>query len=95
MGSVSWLVEIDGDLVPPSLSEDAAATEGNFLIIAMPDVFVQPGTTGRRDIVCASAVTGQTLEARLASPGECGCSYDLVVFSFHIIISSLEATTLS
>ena len=70
-GGVNWQVEINGDLVPPSLSEGAAATEGNFLIIAMPDNYVQPGTGGRRDIVCASAVNGENLEARLASPSKC------------------------
>ena len=71
MGSVIWQVEIDGDLVLPSVSEGTAATEGNFLIIAMPDNYVQPGTGGRQDIVCTSAVSGQNLEARLASPSKC------------------------
>ena len=43
MGSVNWL---DGDLVPVSSSPDAT-TVGNFLVIAMPDNYVQPGTSGR------------------------------------------------
>ena len=63
-GSVSWKVELDGDLVPVSTSPDAVVN-GNFLIIAMPDDYVQPGTSGRRDISCT--VNDQHLEARLAS----------------------------
>ena len=72
MGSVSWQVELNRDLILPSLSPDAE-TDGNFLVIAMPDNYVQPGNSGRRDIVC-STVNGQNLEARLASPGKYGCS---------------------
>ena len=68
MGSVRWQVQLDGDLIPSSLSPDAE-TDGNFLVIAMPDNYVQPGNSGRRDIVCTSTVNGQNLEARLASPG--------------------------
>ena len=73
MGSVSWQVELNRDLIPPSLSPDAE-TDGNFLVIAMPDNYVQPGNSGRRDIACTSTVNGQNLEARLASPGKYGCS---------------------
>ena len=68
-GSVIWQVELDGELVPVSSSPDAT-TDDNFLVIAMPDNYVQPGTSGRRDIVCTSLVNSQNLEARLASPGK-------------------------
>ena len=66
-GSVSWQVELNGDLVPVSSSPDAVVN-GNFLVIAMPDNYVQPGTSGRRDIHCSA--DSQNLEARLASPSE-------------------------
>ena len=68
MGSVSWQVELDGDLVPVSLSPDAVA-DGNCLIVEMPDNYVLPGPSGRRNITCTSLVDGQTFEARLASLG--------------------------
>ena len=42
---------------------------GSFLIIAMPEKYVQPGTSGRQCIVCISHANGQSLDARLASPG--------------------------
>ena len=81
MGGVNWQVELDGDLVPASLSPDAA-TDGNLLVIAMPDNYIQPGTGGRRDIVCTSAVNNaQNLEARLASPGEFVYSYLAYLFN--------------
>ena len=66
-GSVSWQVELDGDSVPVSSSPDAVVN-GNFLVIAMPDNYVQPGTAGRRDIHCSA--NHQSLEARLASPSK-------------------------
>ena len=71
IGGVSWEVEVDGVLVPIStLSDDnIIVVNGSFLIIAMPDNYVQPGTSGRRDIICISHANGQTLDARLASPG--------------------------
>ena len=50
MGNVNWQVDLDGDLVVVTLSPDAVAV-GNFLVIAMPDNYVQPGTSGRRHIV--------------------------------------------
>ena len=62
MGSVSWQVELDGDLVPVSLSPDAV-TDGNFLVIAMPENYVLPGTSGRRSIVCTSP-NGQIFDVR-------------------------------
>ena len=66
-GSINWQVELNGDLVPVSSSPDAVVN-GNFLVIAMPDNYVQPGTSGRRDIRCS--VNGRSLEARLASPSK-------------------------
>ena len=70
MGSVNWQVDLDGDLVVVTLSPDAVAV-GNFLVIAMPDNYVQPGTSGRQDIVCSLANNDAIrLEARLASPSK-------------------------
>ena len=71
IGGVSWEVEVDGALVPISTLPDdnIIVVNGSFLIIAMPDNYVQPGTSGRRDIICISHANGQTLDARLASPG--------------------------
>ena len=66
-GSVSWQVELDGDPVPASSLPDIVVN-GNFLVIAMPDNYVQPGTAGRRDIHCSA--NGQSVEARLASPSK-------------------------
>jgi hypothetical protein len=66
-GSVNWQVEEGGDPVPASASSDAVVN-GSFLIIAMPDDYVQPGTAGRRDISCS--VNGRRLEARLVSPSK-------------------------
>ena len=74
IGSVNWQVDTDGDLVPVSLSPDAEA-DGNFLVVAMPDNYVQPGTSGRRNVKCTSVVTGQPLEARLASPSKSRFSF--------------------
>ena len=66
-GSVSWQVELDGDPAPvPVSSLPDIVVDGNFLIIAMPDNYIQPGTVGRRDIHCSA--NSQSLEARLASP---------------------------
>ena len=67
IGSVSWQVTLNGDLVPVSSSPNAEPV-GNFLVIAMPENYVLPGTSGRRIIVCTNYVNGQNLEARLASP---------------------------
>ena len=66
---VAWQFEQDGDLVPLSLSTSNATTVGNFLVIAIPDSYVLPGTAGRQTIACA-LVDGQRLEARLASPSK-------------------------
>ena len=77
MGNVSWQLQ-DGEHVPASLSSDAV-TDGNFLVIAMPDDYVLPGTSGRRTIVCTSLVNQQTLEARLGSPSKNGISKNQIV----------------
>ena len=69
-GSVSWQVEVDGDLVPVSASPDIVVN-GSFLIIAIPGNYVTPGTSGRRNIICTNLANGQILDARLASP----CTY--------------------
>ena len=72
MGSVNWQVDLDDDFVAVTLSPDAVAV-GNFLVIAMPDRYVQPGTTGRQNniIVCSLANNeALRLEARLASPSK-------------------------
>ena len=70
MGNVNWQVDLDGDLVVVTLSPDAVAV-GNFLVIAMPDNYVQPGTSGRRNIACSLAFNDTVrLEARLASPSK-------------------------
>ena len=66
-GSVSWQVEMNGNLVPVSSSPDAVIND-TFLVIAMPDDYVQPGTSGRRDIRCSA--NDQSFEARLASPSK-------------------------
>jgi hypothetical protein len=68
-GDVIWQVELDGVLVPVSLSPDAVAI-GNFLVIQMPDDYVPSGPSGRRNISCISLVDGQTIEARIVSMGE-------------------------
>ena len=39
------------------------------LIFAMPDNYVLPGISGRRNIACISRRDGQRLQARLSSPG--------------------------
>ena len=66
-GSVSWQIELNGDLVPVSTSPDIVV-DGNFLVITKPDNYVQPGTSGRRDIYYSA--NSQSLEARLASPSK-------------------------
>ena len=49
-----------------------AVTDISFLvlIIAMPDSYVLPGISGRRNISCISRGFGQKLQARLGSPGK-------------------------
>ena len=68
-GSITWQVTVNGDLLHLSLAPNAEA-DGNFLVIAMPEDYVLPGTSGRRDILCTSLVNGQNLEARLTSPSK-------------------------
>ena len=69
-GSIIWQVEMNGNQVPVSSSPDAVVNHDNLLVIAMPDNYVQPGTSGRRDIRCYSSANNQRLEARLASPSK-------------------------
>ena len=69
MSGIAWEVEINGRLVPASLSPDAVA-DGNFLIIEMPDDYVSTGPSGGRNITCTSLFDGQSFEARLTSMGE-------------------------
>ena len=65
---VTWQVSsLDGELIPVSSSPDAV-TDGDFLVIVMPETYVLPGTSGRRHVVCTSLFDGHSLEARLASP---------------------------
>ena len=79
--NVAWLVEEDGDLVPPTLSPNAEAV-GTFLVIAMPDNYVTPGTAGRREIFCTSLTDGQNnYEVRLSSPSK--CSLQLSLYSLN------------
>lgn len=67
--SVNWQITMDGNLVYiPTSSYLDAENYSNFLIIAMPDNYVLPGTAGRRTIACTRSTDSQTLEARLASP---------------------------
>ena len=67
--NVTWQVSSGGHLVPASLSPDVEAI-GEFLIITMPESYVQPGTSGEQTIVCTSLnEVGQDLVARLLSPG--------------------------
>ena len=73
MGNVAWQVELDSNLVPatlPSVLALGIEVVGNFLVIAMPESYVLPGTAGRQDIACFSAISSQLLEARLASPSK-------------------------
>ena len=70
VGSVVWQVELDnGDRVQPDLSPDAEAV-GNFLVLAMPENYVEPGTAGRKYIVCTSQLNNSNVEVRLASPSK-------------------------
>ena len=72
MGNVAWEVELDGDLVPAPLAFGIVEVVDNFLVIAMPESYILPGTSGRRDIVCIRVLGTQSLEARLASPSKNG-----------------------
>ena len=66
MGTVAWLVEVDGGTVPAEESPDAV-TDGNFLVIAMPISYISSAPNGRRTIACASLIVDeQILEARLS-----------------------------
>ena len=71
MGDIVWQIEVDGDLIPATTSSAAqfASTMNNYLIIATPEDYVLPGTSGRRNILCSAPAGSPSLEARLASPG--------------------------
>ena len=71
MGDIAWQIEVDGDLIPATISIATyfVSTMNNYLIIAMPEDYVLPGTLGRQDIFCSTPVGTPSLEARLASPG--------------------------
>ena len=70
MGDIVWQIDVYGDLLPVTSSSAAqfASTMNNYLIIATPEDYVLPGTSGRRDIFCTTFA--DTLEARLASPSK-------------------------
>ena len=72
MGNVAWQIEVNRDLIPTTspAAAEFATTENNYLILATPEGYVLPGTSGRKIIVCTSLVNAQTLEARLASPSK-------------------------
>ena len=72
LGDIFWLIEVDNDLVltTSSIAAEFASTMNNYLIIAMPEDYVEPGTSGRRDILCSAVAGSPSLEARLASPGK-------------------------
>ena len=70
MSQVVWEIEVDGNLVPVSLSTSNVTIVGNFLVIWTPDSYVLPGTAGRQTIACVHNINGQQLEARLASPSK-------------------------
>ena len=74
VSDIAWVIEVDGDRFPATSPTAAqfVSTMNNYLIIAMPEDYVLPGTSGRQDIFCySSALAGSpSLEARLASPGK-------------------------
>ena len=72
MGDIAWQIEVDGDLIPATISIATyfVSTMNNYLIIAMPEDYVLPGTLGRQDIFCSTPVGTPSLEARLASPSK-------------------------
>ena len=72
MGDIAWTIEVGGDQIPTTSSSAAqfATAENNYLIIATPEDYVLPGTSGRRDIFCSAPIGTPSLEARLASPSK-------------------------
>ena len=72
VGDIAWQIDVDGDLIPATTSAAAqfVSTMNNYLIIAMPEDYVLPGTLGRKDILCSAPVGSPSLEARLASPSK-------------------------
>ena len=61
VGELQWEIE---------MGEAATADFFMVLVFAMPDNYVVPGVSGRRNISCTSQNDGQKLQARLASPGK-------------------------
>ena len=70
MGDIAWQIEVDGDLILSIAAAQFVSTMNNYLIIAMPEDYVEPGTSGRRDILCSAPTGTPSLEARLASPSK-------------------------
>ena len=72
MGSILWQIEVDGDLISTTTPTAAlfASTMNNYLIIVMPEGYVEPGTSGRRYILCSAPAGTPSLVARLASPSK-------------------------
>lgn len=52
------------------MGEAATADFFMVLVFVMPDNYIVPGISGRRNISCTSQNNGQKLQARLASPGK-------------------------
>jgi hypothetical protein len=52
------------------LAEPLTSERGTYLLIDMPESYVQPGPTGRRTITCFGTVGEQRFQARLFSPGK-------------------------
>ena len=63
---------MDGDLVPATSPAAAqfSTTMNNYRIMAMPEDYVEPGVSGRQDILCSAPAGTPSLEARLASPSK-------------------------
>ena len=70
MGQVTWQVTLPGTLLTVDVGPTTpfAEVEGNFLILAEPEGYVQPGFEGAKQIVCNGG--GQQIATFLASPGE-------------------------
>lgn len=58
--TVSWQIEM-------GIANTSGS--GRFLLLDMPESYVRPGPSGRRNITCTSVPPGRQFQARLASPG--------------------------
>lgn len=59
---VSWQIE---------MGEANTSESGTYLLLDMPESYVQPGPSGRRNITCISiSPPGMQFQARLVSPGK-------------------------